>query len=470
MKIETLQTTTLIPYARNTRTHSEAQVAQIAGSIREFGFTNPILIDAENGIIAGHGRVMAAQKLGLDKVPCIRLGHLTDTQRRAYIIADNKLALNAGWDEEMLALELGEIGDLDFDLGLLGFDEAELGELMADPAEEAAKGNEVGAGSLSAKFGIPPFSVLNARDGWWQDRKRAWLAIGIKSELGRGDELIGKAAPNSAYGKQSTGVDENGKLTYKESVGNTSTFDPVLCELAYRWFSPTGGTILDPFAGGSVRGIVASYCGRQYIGMDLRAEQIEANRAQSNVARDPQPVWYCGDSLTIDKVCADVDADMIFSCPPYADLEVYSDDPADLSTMRYEDFRAVYFEIIAKACSRLKEDRFACFVVGDVRDKKGNYYNFVGDTVEAFRAAGLHFYNEAILVTPVGSLPIRAGKQFTAGRKLGKTHQNVLVFVKGDGKKATAACGECDFGELSAEGSDDAEQPSQPQSSSLDLS
>jgi hypothetical protein len=234
-------------------------------------------------------------------------------------------------------------------------------------------------------------------------------------------------------------------------ASGTSIFDPVLCELAYRWFSPVGGVVLDPFAGGSVRGIVASHCGRQYIGMDLRAEQIEANRAQADVASDPQPVWHCGDSLTIDKVCADVDADFIFSCPPYADLEVYSDDPADLSTMSYENFRAVYFEIIAKACSRLKEDRFACFVVGDVRDKKGNYYNFVGDTVEAFRAAGLHFYNEAILVTCVGSLPIRAGKQFSSGRKLGKTHQNVLVFVKGDGKKATAACGECDFGEISAE-------------------
>ena len=132
MKIETLPTDKLIPYARNTRTHSEAQVAQIAGSIREFGFTNPVLIDAENGIIAGHGRVMAAQKLGLDKVPCIRLGHLTDTQRRAYIIADNKLALNAGWDEEMLALELGDLSDLDFDLSLIGFDEAELGDLMAE--------------------------------------------------------------------------------------------------------------------------------------------------------------------------------------------------------------------------------------------------------------------------------------------------------------------------------------------------
>jgi hypothetical protein len=137
-------------------------------------------------------------------------------------------------------------------------------------------------------------------------------------------------------------------------------------------------------------------------------------------------------------------ADFVFSCPPYADLEVYSDNPSDLSTLGYTEFKSAYFEIIANACSLLKNDRFACFVVGDVRDAKGNYYNFVGDTVEAFKAAGLHFYNEAILVTSVGSLPIRAGRQFESGRKLGKTHQNVLVFVKGDGKRATQACGAVD--------------------------
>ena len=133
MKIEQLPTADLIPYARNTRTHSPEQVAQIAGSIREFGFTNPILIDSENGIIAGHGRVMAASKLGLAKVPCIRLAHLTETQKRAYIIADNKLALNAGWDEEMLGLELSDLREVDFDLGLMGFDGGEIETLLNPP-------------------------------------------------------------------------------------------------------------------------------------------------------------------------------------------------------------------------------------------------------------------------------------------------------------------------------------------------
>ena len=133
MKIESLPIERLIPYARNSRSHSEAQVAQIAGSIREFGFTNPVLIDAEDGIIAGHGRVMAARKLGLEKVPCIRLAHLSETQKRAYIIADNKLALNSGWDEEMLALELAELREVDFDLDLTGFDGDAIEQFLNPP-------------------------------------------------------------------------------------------------------------------------------------------------------------------------------------------------------------------------------------------------------------------------------------------------------------------------------------------------
>ena len=130
-EIEHVATATLIPYARNARTHSEQQVAQIAGSIQEFGFNNPVLIDAENGIIAGHGRVMAANLLKLETVPCIRLSHLSDAQKRAFILADNRIALNSGWDTEMLANELSDLHADDLDLGLLGFDAEELGKLMA---------------------------------------------------------------------------------------------------------------------------------------------------------------------------------------------------------------------------------------------------------------------------------------------------------------------------------------------------
>jgi ParB-like chromosome segregation protein Spo0J len=120
----------LIPYARNSRTHSDAQVAQIAASIKEFGFTNPVLIDEADGIIAGHGRLLAARKLGMDEVPCLRLGYLSEIQKRAYIIADNKLALNSGWDDELLKLELHALDEADYSLEITGFGPDELTKVM----------------------------------------------------------------------------------------------------------------------------------------------------------------------------------------------------------------------------------------------------------------------------------------------------------------------------------------------------
>lgn len=228
----------------------------------------------------------------------------------------------------------------------------------------------------------------------------------------------------------------------------TSVFDPVLCEMAYRWFCPPSGIVVDPFSGGSVRGIVASKLGRQYIGIDLRKEQIEANIEQArNICDDPFPVWHVGDSVNIDKILKDVKANFLFSCPPYADLEKYSDDPKDLSNMGYDDFLIAYRKIISKSLDLLENDSFACFVVGEVRDKHGCYYGFVPDTIRAFTDAGATYYNEMILVTMVGSLPIRTGKLFVSSRKIGKTHQNVLVFCKGDPRKATAKIGDVEFGE-----------------------
>ena len=134
-KIELLETARLAPYAKNSRTHSAEQIAQIAASIREFGFTNPVLIDAQGGIVAGHGRVLAAQSIGVGSVPCLRVDWLTETQKRAYVIADNKLALNAGWDEEILAEELRELRNMDYDLSMTGFDGDELAALLFEPTE-----------------------------------------------------------------------------------------------------------------------------------------------------------------------------------------------------------------------------------------------------------------------------------------------------------------------------------------------
>lgn len=263
----------------------------------------------------------------------------------------------------------------------------------------------------------------------------------------------GGTGPNSAWKFKTADGYAAGEEAQKSGAG-TSIFDPVICELAYRWFCPPGGLVLDPFAGGSVRGIVAAKLGRRYLGIDLRMEQVEANRIQAAeilAAGEGPAEWMCLDSRELEFQVGAHSADFVFSCPPYGDLEVYSDDPRDLSTLDYETFREDYGVIIGAACGALKPDRFASFVVGDFRDDAGFYRNFIGHTVEAFEAAGLRLYNEAILVTAVGSLPIRAGKQFQATRKLGKTHQNVLVFCKGDPRRATEAVGPVEFGELPTE-------------------
>lgn len=148
----------LIPYARNARTHSPEQVARIAGSIKEFGWTAPILVDGENGIIAGHGRLAAAQKLKMTEVPCIELSGLTDTQRRAYILADNKLALDAGWDEDILKVELDDLKIEGVDLDAIGFSEEEINDVLGDGGEESGEGGDEknSSGSLAEKFGAPP--------------------------------------------------------------------------------------------------------------------------------------------------------------------------------------------------------------------------------------------------------------------------------------------------------------------------
>jgi hypothetical protein len=290
-----------------------------------------------------------------------------------------------------------------------------------------------------------------------QDLMRGEHSVGAKSNAGVLNASHTSGDPDFYATKRAVEAQLGRTLTTDEFIADhytrpetavasgTSIFDPVLCEIAYRWWCPPGGLILDPFAGGSVRGLVASHLGRRYVGVELRAEQIAANEAQLDICGDPKPEWRHGDSREIGLICADCEADFLFSCPPYADLEVYSDDPADLSTLKYPEFRAAYFEIIAKAAALLRPDRFACFVVGDVRGSDGCYYGFPEDTVAAFAAAGLRKYNEAILVTAAGSLPIRAGRQFQASRKLGKTHQNVLVFLKGDAKAAVAAIGEVEF-------------------------
>ena len=323
--------------------------------------------------------------------------------------------------------------------------------------------NTIPSNLLKDRFIVPPFSVFDTRQGYWQERKNLWKSLGIKSELGRGDNLTYNLGcfnyedekerqkalsenqisnfdgyrEKSKFGKCLP--DSIGEAYGRKNVQATSIFDPVLTEIMYRWFSKEGDKIIDPFAGGSVRGVVAACLNRDYTGIDLSKNQIEANIVQFSEMKEKfsningTSKWINGDSLYCQEL-ANGEYNMLMTCPPYYDLEVYSEEEGDISNCdTYEEFMRIFENIINNACSMLKENSFAVCVVGDVRDKRtGEYYNFVGDTVNAFRKAGLHYYNEGILVNVTGTLPVRIGKQFNSGRKLGKQHQNVLIFYKGD--------------------------------------
>lgn len=330
VKVFLANLTELTPNPKNARTHPASQVQQIKASIREFGYTNPMLADMDDGgmIIAGHGRRLAlielfdagetvrlpnGRALPAWNVPTIDCAGWTEKQRRAYTLADNRLAETSEWDEELLGAELVFLREEKFDIALTGFDGKFLDKLIE--TSNAGGDAEAARATLAERFGVPPFSVLNAREGWWQDRKRAWIGLGIQSELGRGETVNeaapgGIARPSTNYSSDHARGDGKGRATngkrkaatfvedlmrgegkMKSPAGltigeikmegatasGTSIFDPVVCELAYRWFSPPGGIVLDPFAGGSVRGIVASILGRRYVGCDL---QLRTDRGE----------------------------------------------------------------------------------------------------------------------------------------------------------------------------------------------
>ena len=309
MKITTHSIGDLTPDPNNARRRDDRALQAIAASLDRFGQQKPVVVSADGTILAGNGTVAAAQLLGWDTVDVVRTD-LTGDEAAAYAIADNRTADLAGWDEGQLVASLRE-WEADLQLAA-GFNDDELAQLLAenlDPGRGAGGGEsqEEARLTLADRFLVPPFSVLNTREGWWRERKRAWIATGIQSEQGRGAQAFGDDATwqknhveggllirsdggnDPAYYKNKKAVEARlGRtLTTAEFQADhyegpdsfksgTSIFDPVLCEVVYRWWSGRGATVLDPFAGGSVRGIVAGALGRRYYGMDLSATQVEA--------------------------------------------------------------------------------------------------------------------------------------------------------------------------------------------------
>ena len=288
-------------------------------------------------------------------------------------------------------------------------------------------------GKLRSSFVAPPFSILDAKQGPWQARKREWLAMGIDSGAGRDDGLLG-----AGLAKLSPGLT------------GTSIFDPVLAECAFTWYAPRAVNgappviCIDPFAGGSVRGIVAAKLGLQYFGVDLSGKQIDANRAQAiAVCGDctHQPTWAVGDGKDIVSLFArflagnglavTTKASMLLTCPPYYDLECYGGDvKKDLSMMSFDDFVVAYRRILAESTSLLDTYGVSVVTIGNVRSSSGQLRDLHSITKTSLEDSGNVLYADAVLATALASAPQRAGRQMNAASKLVGVHQNVVVTCK----------------------------------------
>lgn len=701
------------PYERNPR---RGNVDQVAESLRVNGQYRPIVVNRrDNRILAGNHTWRAARQLGWTHI-AVTWVDVDDAAARRIVLVDNRASDLADYDDRLLAELLADVEDL----AGTGYDPYDIDELATRLLEEAGDGSGEGPAdgakegtdgepatpkappSLAERFGVPPFTVLDTRQGYWQDRKRHWTAAGIDSGDGREHVPL--------YGSSGKTDPVSAKINAMRGDG-PSIFDPVLAELAVRWFSPPGGRVLDPFAGGSVRGLVAAICGRSYHGIDLRPEQVDANRAQAEriltrripqagettdpdaltpvfehgghlVKRDdlfvlagvnggkvraaarligapgvtgvvgvgarisPQPhrvaavaayynlpcrvhtpdggltpelaaaadcgaelvghrpgrntviiararadaaergwleipfglehpvcvaetapqtanlpygqfrrivtavgsgmslagiltglatdghpdipvlgvrvggdptsrldeyapgwreqvtlvdagipyeapapttqlgdvdldpiyeakclpfledgdllwiigrrtsdspaapggaEWTIGDSAQVIPTLPDEHADMILTCPPYYDIEKYSNDPADLSAMGHDAFDDVYRRILTDAARCLRPDRFAVIVVGNIRMPNGTIRDLRTVTTQAMTDGGMHLVNDAILLNVAGTAALRANAPFQANRGLTRIHQEVLVYAKGDRGRAATACGHVDF-------------------------
>lgn len=419
-------------YDTNPRQITPEAINKTAMSIKEYGWRQPIVVDENNVIIAGHTRLLAAEKLGFDNVPVHIANGLTVEQKNGYRLADNRTGTESRWDLPLLGEELKLLDEKNFELALTGFDPTELKDLMGfnlddDPYSDGEKGSMVG------NFGVPPFSVLDTRQGYWQDRKRYWNDL-------IGDQ--GESRENTLAAKGSI----------MEDIGSVSILDAVLAELICRWFGKAEFNVFDCFAGDTVFGFVAGSGNMNFTGIELRKEQAELNNKRVKEA-ELSAVYINDDGLNMDKHIKDNSMDLFFSCPPYADLEIYSDDPNDLSNMSHDDFFKVYKKCLMNTYKKLKNNRFAVVVISEVRNKAGKYIGLVPATINFMEEAGYQYWNELILVNSAGTLPLRAAKPMHGSRKVGRMHQNVLVFFKGDSGQINKEFGDV-VGTLNMEMSD----------------
>ena len=374
----------------------------------------------------------------------IKATDLSEDEQREFIIKDN---VGYGeWDMDALANEW-DAEELD-DWGIDVWQNKEWGNGEASGATNSKPANA----SLNDRFIVPPFSILDTRKGYWQERKKKWRELIGDNGESRNDTLI--TSPEIKYKdlyqrtrqhREELGIsfkeyldkyvpdDVKEREASKVLSAGVSLLDPVMAEIVCRWFGQDKCKTFDCFAGDSVFGYVSAHLGNEFIGIELRPEQAQLNneRVEGMTAR-----YINDDGQNVAQHIAPESQDLLFSCPPYFDLEKYSDLENDASNQdSYEDFIKILDNAFKAAVGCLKDNRFAVIVVGDVRDKStGFYYDFCGDIKRIFKEAGMPLYNEIILVETGASTALRAGR-YMESRKVAKMHQNILVFYKGKTKE-----------------------------------
>lgn len=402
---------------KNYRKHSDNNKRMIRKSLKDCGAGRSVLVDADGYLIAGNGVYEQAQQLNIPtrvvetdgtELVVVKRTDLKpeDAKRKELALADNATSDSVEWDMQNIAedFDISVAEDWGIDFG---------GDIETDDSNS----NDSSNAGLTDRFIVPPFSILDASRGYWQDRKKKWKSMIGDNAESRENKLDGLKHIEK-YGMKCAGQ-------------ATSILDPVLSEVILRWFGIDGGTCFDTFAGDSVFGYVSSYLGYHFTGIELREEQVALNSARTE---GMTAKYICDDGRNVLHHIDECSQDLLFSCPPYYDLEVYSDKSNDASNQEtYEDFMAIIETAFAGAIKCLKTDRFAVVVCGDVRDKNGAYYRFPDDIKRVFVKYGCVLYNELILADPIGR-GIYTSARLMETRKVYKRHQNVLVFYKGDTK------------------------------------
>ena len=376
--------------------------------------------------------------------PIIKASELSEDERREFIIKDN---IGYGdWNVDALANEW-DSQDLD-DWGL------DVWQDNSDGDNSKSDNSIPTNASLNDRFVVPPFSILDTRKGYWQARKRMWRELIGDMGESRNDTLLHspEVKYKDLYQRTRKHREELG-LSFKEYLekyvpndvlekeaqnvvlSGVSLFDPVLTEIMAKWFTPRKESkIFDCFAGDTYKGLVFAMCGHSFRGIELRREQVDINNRIIE-GRELDIEYVCDDGQNVAQHIDADSQDLLFSCPPYFDLEHYSDLENDASNQKsYDDFIQILRNAFTAAIGCLKENRFAVIVVGDVRDKRtGFYYDFCGDIKRIFKEGGMSLYNELILVETAASTAMRAGR-YMESRKVAKMHQNILIFYKGKPK------------------------------------